>query len=129
MRRGKTRTLYGAIGMALSDLERQRYEREMGAFLEKRRPPAHIRPELDIGFRLTDQSVEIFEVRPRWDRPQERMETPVAKATYVKAQNVWKVFWMRQDLKWHRYDPAPEVASLEDFARLVDEDKHACFFG
>ncbi|MGH8716972.1 MAG: DUF3024 domain-containing protein [Burkholderiales bacterium] len=30
---------------------------------------------------------------------------PVAKATYVKAQDVWKVFWQRADLKWHRYDP------------------------
>jgi hypothetical protein len=115
--------------MAFSELEGKRCERAMSAFLEKRRPPAHIRPELDIGYRITDQSVEIFEVRPRWDRPQEKTETPVAKATYVKAQRVWRVFWMRRDLKWHRYDPAPEVALLEDFARLVDKDKHACFFG
>lgn len=115
--------------MALNELERKRCDRAMSAFLEKHRPPAHIRPELDIGYRIADQSVEIFEVRPRWDRPQEKTETPVAKATYVKSQNVWRVFWMRRDLKWHRYDPAPEVASLEDFARLVDEDKHACFFG
>ncbi len=115
--------------MALSEIERKRYERAMGAFLEKRRPPAHIRPKLDIGFRITGQSVEIFEVRPRWDQPQETMETPVAKATYVKAKNIWRVFWMRRDLKWHRYGPAPEVSSLEDFGRLVHEDKHACFFG
>lgn len=115
--------------MALSEIERKRYERAMDAFLEKRRPPAHIRSQLDIGFRITGQSVEIFEVRPRWDRPQEKMEMPVAKATFVKTQYHWKVFWMRRDLKWHRYDPAPEVLSLEDFGRLVHEDKHACFFG
>jgi len=54
---------------------------------------------------------------------------PIAKATYVQATEIWKVFWMRQDLKWHRYGPAPEVASLEEFAQLVHEDKHACFFG
>jgi uncharacterized protein Usg len=47
----------------------------------------------------------------------------------VKAQDVWRVFWQRADLKWHRYDPAPEVPSLEDFLQLVQEDKHACFFG
>ena len=101
----------------------------MGAFLEKRRPPAHIRPQLDIGVRVSGQSVEIFEVRPRWDRPQEKFETPVAKATYVKSQGIWRVFWMRRDLKWHRYDPAPEVSSVEEFAEIVHEDKHACFFG
>lgn len=121
--------LYGAIGVALSEVERKRFEKEMGAFLEKRRPPAHFRPELDIAFRVTGQSVEIFEIRPKWDRPQEKMETPVAKATYVKAQNVWRIFWMRRDLKWHRYDPVPQVSSLTKFAQVVDEDKHACFFG
>ncbi len=101
----------------------------MGAFLEKRRPPAHIRPQLDIGVRVSGQSVEIFEVRPRWHRPQEKFETPVAKATYVKSQGIWRVFWMRRDLNWHRYDPAPEVSSVEEFVEIVHEDKHACFFG
>lgn len=31
------------------------------------------------------------------------MESPVAKATYVKTQNIWKVYWMRADLRWHAY--------------------------
>lgn len=115
--------------MALSEIERKRYERVMGEFLDKRRPPAHVRPELDIGFRITGQSVEIFEVRPRRDRRHEKIEIPVAKATYVKKKDVWRVFWMRRDLKWHRYDPAPEVSSLEAFGNLVHEDKFACFFG
>ena len=115
--------------MALSEPQRKQFEREMGSFLEKRRPPVHIRPQLDITFRINGQSVEIVEIRPRWDQPDEKMETPVAKATYVKAQNVWKVFWMRRDLKWHRYDPVPEVPSLTKFAQVVHEDKYACFFG
>jgi hypothetical protein len=115
--------------MALSELQRKQFEPEMGNLLEKRRPPAHIRPKLDIGVRVTGQSVEIYEVRPRWDQPQEKRETPVAKATYVKAKDLWRVFWMRQDLKWHRYDPKPVVSSLEAFGKLVHEDKYGCFFG
>jgi hypothetical protein len=47
----------------------------------------------------------------------------------VKTQRLWKVFWRRADLNWHRYDPKPEVASLEEFVALVGADKHACFFG
>ncbi len=115
--------------MALSELERKRFERIVGAFIEKRRPPPHVRPKLDLGFRVAGQSVELFEVRPRFDTPSEKSEHAVAKATYVKAQDVWRVFWQRADLKWHRYDPAPEVPSLEDFLHLVQEDKRACFFG
>lgn len=115
--------------MALSEFEQKKYEKEVRAFIEKRRPPPHIRNELDLGFRLEGQSVEIFEIRPLWRHPGKKIEEAVAKATYVKTQRVWKVFWQRADLKWHRYDPEPEVSSLQEFLALVDRDKYACFFG
>lgn len=115
--------------MPLSEFERKRFERTIGEFIERRRPPVHVRPQLDLGFRVTGQSVEIFEIRPRWDKPTVTIEEAVAKATFVKRQRVWKVFWQRADLKWHRYDPVPEVPSLERFLELVEKDEHACFFG
>jgi hypothetical protein len=115
--------------MALSEFEKKRIERALAVFLEKRRPPPHVRPELDIGFRVTGQSVELFEIRPRWDKPSEKMEKPIAKATYVKTAEIWKVYWMRADLKWHSYQPVPKVGSIEKFLELVHEDRHACFFG
>lgn len=115
--------------MAFSELERKRIEKTVGRFIETHRPPPAIRSQLDLKFRLQGQSVELFEIRPVWDNPSQKMESPVAKATYVKAQNIWKVYWMRADLKWHGYPPAPEVATLDAFLALVAEDKHACFFG
>jgi Protein of unknown function (DUF3024) len=39
------------------------------------------------------------------------------------------VFWMQRALKWHRYEPVPEVPSLEKFCEIVHQDAHACFFG
>ena len=115
--------------MALSEFETKKIEKEVGSFVEKRRPPPHIRPELDLGFRVKRQSVEIFEIRPVWDNPNEKIEHAVAKATYVKTQKVWKVYWQRADLNWHRYDPSPEVVALSEFLLLVDRDEYACFFG
>ncbi len=115
--------------MALSEFERKRCERVVGAFVARRRPAAHIRHQVDLRFRVADQSVEIFEIRPQWKNPQVKREHAVAKATYLKAARVWRVYWQRQDLKWHRYEPAPEVESLEAFLQLVDEDEHACFWG
>jgi len=50
--------------MALNDIERKRIEKVVDAFVQERRPAPHIRPELDIGFRVAGQSVEIFEIRP-----------------------------------------------------------------
>jgi hypothetical protein len=115
--------------MALSEFEQKKCEKEVRAFVEKRRPPPHIRDELDLGFRVNGQSAEIFEIRPLWRHPGEKIEEAVAKATYVKTQKVWKVYWQRADLKWHRYEPDPEVSSLQEFLALVDRDEYACFFG
>jgi len=115
--------------MALSEFETKKVEKEVSAFIAQHRPPPHIRPELDLGFRVSGQSVEIFEVRPAWKDPSTKIEHPVAKATFVKSRGVWKVYWMRADLKWHSYPAAPTVGSVGKFLSLVDEDKHACFFG
>jgi len=115
--------------MALSEFEEKRAEKPASDYIESRRPPSHIRPKLDLGFRITDQSLELFEIRPRWDNPNEVLEHGYAKTTYVKKSKSWKIYWMRQDLKWHRYDPVPDVATLEEFLSVVAEDAHACFHG
>ena len=54
--------------MALSEFARKRIERIVGAFIETRRPPPRVRPQLDLGFRFAGQSVELFELRPQYDR-------------------------------------------------------------
>lgn len=115
--------------MAISEFEIKRCEKELEKFLDEKRPPAHVRDQVDLGYRITGQSVEIFEVRPGFRHPSDRRELSVAKATYVKSRKIWKVYWMRQDLKWHSYPPAPQVRHLEEFLVLVKEDAHACFFG
>jgi hypothetical protein len=74
--------------------------------------------------------VEIFEVRPALGGAAgEKVEIPVAKATYVRTVRRWRVFWLRQDMKWHTYQPVPDVATIEEFVTLVREDRNACFFG
>ena len=115
--------------MALSELERKRVEREVAQFIDRRRPPPDVRPKLDLGFRVSGQSVEIFEIRPRWNNKSQKVEQSVAKATFVKSTRKWKVFWKRADLNWHSYPPMPQVRSLGHFLELVEEDAHACFFG
>ena len=114
--------------MAFSETEAKLYEELVRAFVERRRPPENIRDEVDIGFRIDGQSVEIFEIRPAFFKPSVKMEIPVAKTTYVRTQGVWKVFWQRRDLKWHAYDPS-EVRTLKKFLELVDEDAMCCFWG
>jgi hypothetical protein len=113
----------------IDELARKGVERAVMAYVEGKRPPVHVRPQLDVGFRIVGRSVEIFLVRPAWNRPSDLIEQPVAKATFVGSREVWTVFWQRADLKWHRYGPVPTVGSIDKFLELVEEDPHGCFWG
>lgn len=115
--------------MAINGLETIGVIEVMENFLEKRRPPEHLREQIDLGYRLKGQSIEIFETHLNYALPGQIEETPIAKVTFVRSKNVWKVFWMRANLKWYAYDPMPTVKDLNHFTQLVDEDNHGCFFG
>ena len=115
--------------MTISEFEIKKYEKELEKFISQRRPPAHMRDKIDLGYRMINQSIELFEIRPQWRNPSVKQEHTIAKATYTKSGKCWKIYWQRADLKWHRYDPVPTVKTLEDFLQTVTEDKHACFFG
>ena len=115
--------------MSLSEFEIKKVEYAAEAFLSVKRPPALVRSQLDIGYRIEDQSIEIFEIRPDWQDESIIRNHPVAKATYVKSQGVWKVFWQRADLKWHGYEPVATVKTIEEFFEAVVNDTHGCFWG
>ncbi|MFE8073467.1 DUF3024 domain-containing protein [Marinobacteraceae bacterium S3BR75-40.1] len=115
--------------MAFSEFEIKKIEQAASKFLEARRPPVEIRPKLDLDVRLSGQSVEIIEIRPHFQDPERIIETPVAKATYVKKTQRWKIYWMRSDLKWHSYPPEPDSRSIEGFFTTVNRDENGCFFG
>jgi hypothetical protein len=116
--------------MSFDELEARRLRKALDSFTELHRPPPHVRPQLDLTYRINGQSVEIVEVRPRWrGSPDEKQDRPVAKATFVKTTRRWRVFWMRADLKWHGYEPTPYVSQIEEFLALVARDEFGCFFG
>lgn len=93
------------------------------------RPPEHVRTQLDISYIIDKQHVILVEVRPNLLHPDQIMEIGYARATYVKSTDKWKVYWMRANRKWSKYDPMPEVDNLGDFVQLVEEDKYHCFKG
>ncbi|MCP3931719.1 MAG: DUF3024 domain-containing protein, partial [Bacteroidetes bacterium] len=61
--------------------------------------------------------------------PSKKIEGSIAKATYVKSTKIWKLYWQRADMKWHRYEPFPESKSLEEILEVIGQDKHYCFWG
>lgn len=115
--------------MALTEFEHALAEVKIAEYIKERRPPEELRKEVDLGFRVEDQSIVIFEIRPLYQDPGTQYELFVAKTTFVKKTGKWKVFWQRANFKWHRYDPHPEVDTLEEFIHVVEEDAYGCFWG
>jgi hypothetical protein len=115
-------------GMAVSNSQVLNIIEVMETFLERTRPPEHIRPKLDIAYRIEGESIIIYTIRLFWNDASKMQHSDAAKTTFIKTKNHWKVFWLRADLKWYAYDPSPTVKALKDFVKLVEEDKHACFW-
>jgi hypothetical protein len=97
--------------------------------LESIRPPTHVREEIDISYTFQNNTLELFEIRPRWDKKGEKIRSPFAKTRLIKSQGIWKIYWMRASGKWVLYEPDPEVKDISNFFEIVRGDKHHCFFG
>lgn len=117
--------------MPISEFEQARLNKLLQQFCDEQGPPPAIRDQVKWTFKVDPdkQSVELFEVRPHFASPGKISEMPSAKARYVKKSKSWKVYWMRRDLKWHIYPDYPEVATIEEFLKVVKEDEYGCFFG
>lgn len=104
-------------------------ERQIEEFIQDMRPEESIRHEIDIGFKFENNILEIFEIRPFWNDKNKIAYNSVARSKLIKSRSVWKIYWMRADLKWHLYQPLPEVKTIQEFLDEVREDPYGCFFG
>lgn len=105
------------------------FEKEIPHYVSKMRPPIPIRNEFDIGFSFSDQTLELFEIRPRWNDKTIIDHISFARTKYVKSQGAWKIYWMRASGRWELYPEKPMVKTLNEFFTLVEEDAYGCFKG
>lgn len=101
----------------------------MQNYIARVRPPKEIRDKLNISYRIENQSIILFEIRPDWKDKRKYLNHDFAKTTYDKKNTVWKIYWLKASLKWNLYEPKPTVEKLLDFLKEIDEDKYGCFRG
>ena len=114
--------------MAFTTDEIQTIEWIMKGFMSKRRPPVEIRNKVDLAYKIEGQSIEIYEIRPKYNGDG-KINLPIAKTTFSRSTNKWKIYWQKSDLKWHQYDQPKEVDDIKDFIKIVDDDSLGCFWG
>jgi hypothetical protein len=115
--------------MALDPLEMAEIIDSMENFISRTRPPREIRNELDLNYRMDNQSIILFEIRPYWQDKTKILTHDFAKTTYDKKNNNWEIYWLRANLKWNIYEPVPKVKKLSEFLKVVEDDKFGCFKG
>ena len=115
--------------MSFTEKQIKEIKQAAAKFMYYMRPEEKIRSQLDLGYRIEGQSVFIFEIRPQWDKPEIIRHYDVAKSTYVKIKDHWKIFWLRANLKWDAYPPLPVVKHISQFFDEVQADPAHCFFG
>jgi hypothetical protein len=99
-------------------------------YVESLRPEnPEIRKQVDIGYSYDGKVVILFEIRPVWQDEKKKQQFEFAKIRYYKSRKEWNLYWMRASGKWDIYEPFPESNYLDKIIEIVQEDKHACFFG
>ena len=96
--------------------------------LEDRVPP-EVRDQLKICHRTEGNSIVLFGYRPRYLKPDEWIEHPYAKFTYVAKTGRWKLFWMPSTMRWRTYHGLPEAATFQAAFDELEADPLCCFFG
>jgi hypothetical protein len=88
-----------------------------------------LRDQLEFVMEADTHAVTIQEVRPAFQDPSKRTKHGVARFRYFRSRDEWRLYWMRQDLKRHVYEPAEEIYWLDELVAIVEADDYCCFFG
>src|SRR5271169_2733739 len=113
--------------MPFTEFELKYIEKTVGKMCELR-SPTHLHDKLQIVFEVKGYDVIVSEKRPRWDDPLQWLNMPIAKFKFIKKDKVWKLYWMRKDMKWHSYFEMPNSSkNLEALVQEVDGDPQGAF--
>jgi hypothetical protein len=72
--------------MALNPTQIREVLAAVGAFIEKRRPPENIRPQLDYRADIDGSTVTLVAVRPAYKDPQRMLDEPIARVRWIGTQ-------------------------------------------
>jgi len=114
--------------MAFTENELPLIEANLRKFCDELDNPEII-DKLKHDFRIEDQSIILFDVRPHFRNPKQKIETPIAKLRFFRSRNEWQLYWMRGDLKWDAYEPNPIGIGYMPLLKIVNDDEYCCFFG
>ena len=115
--------------VSFSELELKRIDRTVGELCRRHSPLEHA-DELRVTYAVEGHSVSMYEERPPWRGEGEWTRHGIARFRFYRSRGEWQLYWMRRDLRWHRYEPDDEMPTdLASLVALVEADRYRAFFG
>lgn len=111
--------------MEFNDTELIQINQCMDVFMEKLRPPEHLRDEHDLMYEIVGQAVFVNEIRNVMGRT---VETEIAKVVFDRTQNGWKLFFMGKSGQWEGLF-TDLIPTFSDAIKVVEDDEAGIFFG
>jgi hypothetical protein len=116
------------VAVAFDDLELKRIDKTVGELCRRLTKPQYA-DQLRFVYEIAGHAVSIFEERPPWDGVGEWTRMGVARFRFACTRGEWQLYWMRRDLKWHRYEPEAATPDLASLVEVVEADKYGAFLG
>lgn len=114
--------------MALSEFEQARIKRLFRAYCEIRIPEP-LRTTLRIDFRIGDDDVILYELRPHYQQPDIWYSTAVARFVKQPDQNLWSLYSADRNDQWLPYLPYHGDRNIEKLLAVVNDDPLGLFWG
>lgn len=114
--------------MSFDDLELKRIDRTVGALCRRASRPEYS-DELRFECEIDGNTVSVWESRPPWRGVGPWTRMGVARFRFFRSRGEWQLYWMRRDLKWHRYEPTDATPDLAALVAVVEADESGAFFG
>jgi hypothetical protein len=96
--------------------------------LRKRIPP-DIRDKVTLTFEFRDNSVTLFENRPRWNEPSQWTHSAIAQFRFEPSTGNWTLYCVDRNSKWHIYQGLESTKRFDVLLNEVDHDPTGIFFG
>jgi hypothetical protein len=91
--------------------------------------PEHLRDEYRIELELGPNAITIVSCEPPWPGSDEPVRMPVARLRFVANANVWRLYWVDSNDRFHLFEPFPEVRDVQSLLREIDADPTNIFWG
>jgi hypothetical protein len=108
----------------LSEFQRAQAERLLAPLCVV---PPQAKDELKVVVQFEAYDAILLEARPSYRDPEQWLERPIAKFTFVGTTKTWRLFCLRRDGNWHSYEPLPESPDLATLVAEVRADPTGIF--